>query len=60
MGLNFHSYLERLRAFEFTPLFLENLGWDNRQQAFTVKVDSRAFRLTALAIKARADPMQTQ
>ncbi len=51
MPLNPTTTRERLKAFQFTPLFLEELGWDNCRQSFTVTTDARQFRLTALAKK---------
>jgi hypothetical protein len=51
MPLNPTTTRERLKVFDFTPLFLEELGWDNCQQSFAVTAGSRQFRLTALAKK---------
>jgi hypothetical protein len=51
MPLDFTASRQRLKAFEFTPLFLEDLGWDHAQHTFTVEIDDRSFRLTALAKK---------
>ena len=51
MSLNPTTTRERLKAFQFTPLFLEELGWDHCRQSFTVTADDRQFRLTALAKK---------
>ena len=51
MSLNPATTREHLKAFKFTPLFLEELGWDNCQQSFSITAANRQFRLTALAKK---------
>jgi len=42
---------QHLKASDFTPIFLEEFGWDHCQQSFTVTTGGRQFRLTALAEK---------
>lgn len=42
---------EQLRGFDFSRLFIEELGWDRRTSGLQVPVDGQVFNLTAVAQK---------
>jgi len=51
MQLNRQQIRRRLQAFDFTPLFIEELGWDHHRGTLQVHVEGETYPLEAIAQK---------
>ncbi|HMT22686.1 MAG TPA: SAM-dependent methyltransferase, partial [Promineifilum sp.] len=46
-----HSLRERIHDFQFRPMFINELGWDNFQDELAVPIDGATYRLRGVAHK---------
>ena len=51
MQINVEHTRQHLQRFNFQPLFIEELGWDNHRQTLNVEIGERGYTLTAIAEK---------